>query len=112
MSIKSEFLCSIQTSALQETERKFRKACDQIHLLNKQLEDVQQRYHHARDENLRGFRYNLRLKLACIEGVRNMYYDYAYAQAEIVAELRRQLYGESVDIITDDDDDTEEMIIL
>ncbi|WAQ94702.1 hypothetical protein MAR_007173 [Mya arenaria] len=100
----SDYLASVQTAALVDAERKFERACAQVNLLNAQLEEMQARYQRAKDEGLRSFRYNLRLKLACNEGVRNMYYEYAYAQAEIVVELRRQLYGEEVDIVSGNDD--------
>ena len=49
------------------------------------------------------FRYNLRLKLAVVEGVRNIYYDYAYAKADQVADLRRELFNESVEIVSGSD---------
>lgn len=90
---------------LSDTERRFRRACDQIVLLNQRLGEVQKRYKNARSTNNRSFRYNLRLKLAVIEGVRNMYYDYAYTKADQVADLRRELFDESVEIIAGSDSD-------
>jgi len=86
-------------------ERRFRKACDQIVMLNQRLGDVQKRYKMAKKSNNRSFRYNLRLKLAVIEGSRNMFYDYAYAKADQVAELRRELFNESVEIVSGSDSD-------
>ena len=102
MTTKSEFLFTYQTAALEDAEHKFQRACAQIKLLNQQLQDVQTRYLRAKAAGNRPFRYNQRLRLACIEGVRNTFYDYAYAQAEVVAELRRQLFGEEIDIVADD----------
>jgi hypothetical protein len=32
--------------------------------------------------------------------MRNMYYDYAHKKAEVVAELRQELFGEVVDIVS------------
>ena len=90
---------------LSDTERRFRKACDQIILLNQRLGEVQKRYKMAKRANNRSFRYNLRLKLAVIEGARNMYYDYAYCKADQVAELRRELFNESVEIVQASDSD-------
>ena len=72
-----------------DAERKFRKACIQIQLLNTTLQEMQLRYRLAKAENFKCFRYNLRLKLAVVEGTRNMYYDYAHIQAELVADLRQ-----------------------
>ena len=37
-----------------------------------------------------------------------MYYDYAYAKAEKVAELRQDLYGEAVEIVASDTETEEE----
>lgn len=88
---------------LSEAERRFKKACDQIVMLNHRLSDVQKRYKMAKRTNNRAFRYNLRLKLAVIEGSRNMFYDYAYAKADQVAELRRELFNESVEIVSGSD---------
>ncbi|KAH3720180.1 hypothetical protein DPMN_063074 [Dreissena polymorpha] len=48
--------------------------------------------------------------MSCVESVRDTYYNYAYAQAEMVADLRRQLYGEVVNIVTDDDDEIDDVI--
>ena len=53
---------------LSDAERRFRRACDQIVLLNQKLGEVQKRYKNARRTNNRSFRYNLRLKLAVVEG--------------------------------------------
>ena len=90
---------------LSDAERRFRRACDQIVLLNQKLGEVQKRYKNARSTNNRSFRYNLRLKLAVVEGVRNMYYDYAYAKADQVADLRTELFNESVEIVSGSDSD-------
>ena len=95
-------------SALHRAQTKFRKACIQLKLLNKQLTDIKDRYSRAKNDNFRCFRYNLRRKLAVIEGVRNMYYDYAYMKAEDVARLRQDLFRDNLEIVvseseTDDD---------
>ena len=34
--------------------------------------------------------------------MRNMYYDYAHKKAEAVAELRQELFGEVMDIVSDE----------
>ena len=92
-------------SALHRAQTKFRKACIQLTLLNKQLADVKERYQQAKEDNFRCFRYNLRLKLAVIEGLRNMYYDYAYMKAKDVVKLRHDLFGETVKIADSETDE-------
>ncbi|KAJ8318701.1 hypothetical protein KUTeg_003792 [Tegillarca granosa] len=54
-----------------------RKACEQIIALNRKLQSVSIRYQKATKDGRRSFRYSLRLRLATIEGVRNMYYEFA-----------------------------------
>lgn len=73
---------------LNEAETRFKRACEQVVLLNDKLEGLQRRYDKAVQENHRSFRYNLRLKMASVEGVRNAYYEYACEKAEHIAELR------------------------
>ena len=93
--------------SLIDNEKKFKRACEQIVHLNHRMDAMQHRYTKAKQANHRSFRYNLRLRLAVIEGMRNMYYDYAHHKAEAVAELRRELFGEEVEIVTDDMSDSE-----
>ena len=76
---------------LYETEIRFRRACEQIILLNNSLEDLQLRYDKARVDNHKSFLYNLRLQMATVEGVRNSYNEYACWKAETVAELRMRV---------------------
>ena len=78
-------------SELYDTENRFRKACEQIILLNNKLEELQQRYDLAKKVDRKSFQYNLRLKMATFEGVRNTYYEYACLKAEKVAEIRCEL---------------------
>lgn len=88
---------------LHETETRFRRACEQVVLLNDKLEGLQRRYDKARLENHRTFRYNLRLKMASVEGVRNAYYEYACEKAEKIAELRYYVSAENHTLSDDDD---------
>ena len=83
--------------ALDATERKFRRACEQIVLLNYKLSGMQARYDVAREKNLRTFRYSYRLQLAVIEGAKNVYHDYAVLQAERIRSLQMEIFGEIPD---------------
>lgn len=92
---------------LVEAERSFRKACDHIVSLNRRLDEMSKRYDRASKENMRSFRYSLRLRMAVTEGVRNMYYEYAAAKADEITELRCQARNgeaeDSYDMTSDDD---------
>jgi hypothetical protein len=57
---------------------------------------------HDYGSNHKSFRYSLRLRIAIVDGMRNMYYDYAHKKAEVVTELRQELFGEVVDIVSDE----------
>lgn len=92
--------CLTQRFKLVDEERRFRTACQQIILLNRKLDDLQKRYRSAKKDNLRTFRYSLRLRLAVVEGLRNMYYDYAHEKADQVAVLRKEMFGQEVQIVS------------
>ena len=88
-------------------ERRFKRACEQIVLLNYKLSDLFFRYDKALKENQRSFKYSLRLKISVLEGVINRYGDYAQQKAHIIADLRREMFGETVHIVYSDTPDTE-----
>lgn len=66
------------------------------------MEGVLYRYHDARARTNRSFRYKLRLRLAIVEGIRNMFYEYANRKAFEIVNLRRDLFGEIVEIVSDE----------
>lgn len=74
--------------------------CVQIVILNHKILRLQKRYKKTNQENLQSLRYNMRLRLAAVEGVRNMFYDVAKKTANQIAELQRELFGEAVFILT------------
>lgn len=76
---------SLKRTELQQTEIRFRKACNQINLLNRKMESIHKRYNCAKKNNHRVFRYKLRLRLAVVEGLRNMYYEYANKKVSLIA---------------------------
>ena len=76
---------------IRSTNRLFRQACDQIIVMNNQVNYLQTRYNRAMKKNRRSFRYSLRLKLATLEGVRNMYYEYASRKADDLEHLQNEL---------------------
>ena len=104
MKAKVQQRCLNKTSTLVDNERRFKRACEQIVQLNYSLDALQQRYNKAKKDNHKSFRYSLRLRIAVVDGMRNMYYDYAHKKAEVVAELRQELFGEVVDIVSDETD--------
>jgi hypothetical protein len=82
--------------------------CNQISLLNQRLSEVHKRYNVAQRENQGAFRYNYRIRLGVVEGLRNTYYEYAQLKEDEIADLRRDLFGETVfDSDSDSDSDSD-----
>ena len=72
-------------------DTKFRKACSQVLLLNSLLNCFQSRYDRAAKDNLRTYRYHLRLRLCTSEGVRNAFYEYATQMADRIETMESRL---------------------
>ena len=95
---------------IRDKNRKFRLACSQIVLMNNTIDENEVRYRRALKNQSKSYRYILRLKLCAIEGVRNQFYDYAYAKAEELEKLQLQLYNQhgiiwNEDLASDSDDE-------
>lgn len=69
---------------------KFEKACWQVRLLNKQLDELETRFKCSNENGNRVYDYNLRLKLCITEGVRNIYYEYAQRMCDKLDALREE----------------------
>lgn len=84
-------------------DRKFRHSCRQIMLLNHRIKDEKMRYSRAYKGNQRSWRYTLRLQLATLEGMKNVYYEYAYRRADELEALQDQLVAEG--LMSDSEED-------
>ena len=81
---------------LKQLNKKFRLSCDQVVLMNNEIEYMQNRYDRAVEVSRRSFRYFLRLKIATMEGIRNMFYEYACRKADELDALHEQLLQEGI----------------
>jgi len=77
--------------AFNQLEQKFNTACTCLKSLNSSIACMQTRYDRASKVNRRSYRYTLRIRLVVLEGVRNMYYQYAMQKAEQLEEAKEQL---------------------
>ena len=66
---------------------KFHVACKQLVAVNNNINMLQARYDRANTTGMKSFRYSLRLKLAVLEGLRTVMYEYACRQADNLDEL-------------------------
>ena len=108
---------------IRDLNKKFRKACSQLIYINNMIEEIEVRYKRVEQINRRSYRYILRLRLLSLEGVRNMFYDYAHAKADILEKMQLELYNktglvwndalaeESNSEISDDEDEDDDMEI-
>ena len=102
----------LQMQVLQ-MDSKFQKAFGQVLVLNNFLRQLQIRYDRAATDNLRTYRYALRLRLCTVEGLRNSLYEYATMKADEIEQLEekmRKLGTEPVilyDVVSDGDSDME-----
>ena len=81
---------------IKQMNKKFRLACKQVVLMNNEIEYLQNRYDRAVEQSSRNYRYFLRLKIATIEGIRNMFYDYASQHADKLDALHVKLLREGI----------------
>ena len=96
----------ILTEELVRGEKLFLAACEQIRYIDGEIEQQQRRLQQAISRKLPSFQYVLDMKIAILEGTRNMYVEYAASTADRVKMLQTYLYGDS-DISDSDDDDDE-----
>ena len=79
---------------IRQLDRQFRRACQQVELLDSRILDLKQRHKRACRDQRRGFRSVSRLRMASYQGVRDMMYTYAEKKCEEIAELHRQLVAD------------------
>ena len=87
MATSTEFL---QTQFL-NLDSIFQKACNQVLVLNNFLRELQTCYDRASRDNLRTYRYALRLRLCTVEGIRNTIYEYATKQASKIEKMEDEM---------------------
>jgi hypothetical protein len=68
-------------------ERRFRRACEQIVHLNYRLSGLERRYAKSKREQQRTFRYSLRLRMAVVDGLRDVYYEFTKCILRMLAIL-------------------------
>jgi len=87
---------------IQQVDSKFQKACCQLKKLNRIMDEQQLRFVRAENNGQQSFRYNQRIRLCVLEGVKDMYYEYAYRLAQKLDDMRK---AAGYIIITDEDEE-------
>ncbi|KAK3094832.1 hypothetical protein FSP39_006851 [Pinctada imbricata] len=81
---------------LREQEAYYASACVQLSALNIQMEQLAKRFERAEEKGQKSFRYSLRMRMAVLEGVRNMFYEFASLKANVISRLRHEILIEHV----------------
>ena len=81
----------VMFAQIRSLDWKFQHSCNQILILNSRIEDAQSRFDHAITSRQSTFRYSIRLRLVTLEGIRNMFYEYASRVSERLESLQHQL---------------------
>ena len=90
---------------LSVAEHHFRRACEQVLVLNKEVEQLTNKYNEADATDNKTLRYRLRLRISVMEGVRNMFYEFAAIKASVITQLQQCiLASEEKDDSTSDDE--------
>ena len=90
---------------IQDLDIKFRTACRQVTILNERVIEAQNRIDRSNAVDRHSFRYCLCLRLIVLEGVRNVYYEYATRCAASLDDLYLDLMESSYYRTADSDDD-------
>ena len=94
--------------SLIDSERRYKRACKQVNLLNSKISDLLSRIAKPASTPYQcSLKYGLGLRLCVVQALRDLYNEYANSKAQTVADLRAELFGENVNIITDDMSDSE-----
>lgn len=86
-------VCCFRKEQLKFALKNFRVACVQISHLNRHYAEVSRRYVAAKTAANVTFRYHHRLRMSTIEGIREMYIEYAIYLADVVASIRMSMVG-------------------
>ncbi len=79
------------TTNIHNLDVKFRKACQQVAIIDRYIHDLKIRYARALKNGSKGFCCSVRLRLISYQGMRNMMYEYATIKCEEIERLQDEL---------------------
>ena len=74
---------------IQQVDAKFQKACLHLKKINRLMDQQQTRYQRAEVKGQPSFRYNQRIRLCVLEGIKEVYYQYAFRLAQKLDDMRQ-----------------------
>ena len=85
---------SLTEEKLHDAEQRLRKSLQQILVIDAQIRELEILYKRAQKSKKNASRYNLRLKLSVVSGIKMMYHHYSSSKREEINRLRTQLFGD------------------
>ena len=85
---------SLTEEKLHDAEQRLRKSLQQILVIDTQIRELEILYKRAQKSKKNASRYNLRLKLSVVSGIKMMYHHYSSSKKEEINRLRTQLFGD------------------
>merc|ERR1712241_764029 len=93
-SAESSFERSLTEEKLHDAEQRLRRSLQQILVIDAQIRELEILYKRAQKSKKNASRYNLRLKLSVVSGIKMMYHHYSSSKREEINKLRTQLFGD------------------
>jgi len=90
----SSFERSLTEEKLHDAEQRLAKSLQQIVVIDSQIRELEILYKRAQKSKKNASRYNLRLKLSVVSGIKMMYHHYSSSKREEINRLRTQLFGD------------------
>jgi len=79
---------------LNDAEQRLKRSLQQIEVMDCQIREMETLYKRAQKSEKNASRYNLRLKLSVVSGVKMMYHHYSSRKREEINQLRDKLFGD------------------
>lgn len=76
---------------MRRMERRFKRVCRNLVLMNNNIRAVKARYDRAVKLDRKTMRYNMRLRILTLEGVRNMFFEHAEERADQLDDMEKEL---------------------
>jgi len=85
---------SLTEEKLHDAEQRLQKSLQQIAVIDGQIRELEILYKRAQKSKKNASRYNLRLKLSVVSGIKMMYHHYSSSKREEINRLQTQLHGD------------------
>lgn len=82
---------SVLLTQIKQLDKRFYYSCRQVVLLNNQIEELKARYDRAVIEDRSSFICSLSMRIATLEGIRNMFYEYVCSRSDLLDSLHEEL---------------------